>query len=185
MSRPPEGPCTIGRLGSLCGLSRSALLYYDSIGLLKPSGRSGSGYRLYSGEDRTRLERILAFRALGLELGKIAELLDLPEESPAGALLRRVFGINEEITGLRSQQRGILDLLESDGSLRGGRSARRVLDALGREAGVDEGNYRSVHAAFEAASPEEHLRLLCLLGFTESEIGEFLSGLVSKKGDRA
>ena len=105
---------TVGRLGQLCGLSRTALLYYDSIGLLVPSGRSSSGYRLYSEADRSRLERILAFRALGLELEKIGELLDLPEAGPAGALLRRVLDINDRITELRTQQRGILDFLEAN-----------------------------------------------------------------------
>jgi DNA-binding transcriptional MerR regulator len=168
---------TIGRLGALCGLSRSALLYYDSIGLLAPSGRSASGYRLYSEADRARLERILAFRALGLELERVRQLLDLPEGGPAGALLRRVFGINEEIARLRGQQRGILDLLEAEGALRKGPAARLAIRALGAEAGVSEANYRDVHAAFEAASPAEHRRLLRLLGFTRAEIEEFLRGI--------
>ena len=172
-----EPPYTIGRLGALCGLSRSALLYYDSIGLLKPSGRSGSGYRLYSAEDRDRLERILSFRALGLELERIGELLDLPEQGPTGALLRRVFGINDEISRLRSQQRAILELLEADGSLKVGKAAILALSGLGRAAGITEANYERLHAAFEANAPAEHRRLLDLLGFGAEEIEEFLAGL--------
>ncbi len=38
---------TIGRLARRFGLSRSTLLYYDSIGLLSPSTRSAKDYRLY------------------------------------------------------------------------------------------------------------------------------------------
>jgi DNA-binding transcriptional MerR regulator len=172
-----EPPYAIGRLGELCGLSRSTLLYYDSIGLLKPSGRSSSGYRLYSGRDRSRLERILAFRALGLELGRIGELLDLPEEGPTGALLGRVFEINERIAELRAQQRGILDLLEARGGLNAGPSSLRALGKLAREAGITESNYRELHEAFESASPAEHRRLLGLLGFGGTEIEEFLGKL--------
>lgn len=165
---------TIGRLAALCGLSRSTLLYYDSIGLLRPSGRTGSGYRLYSEADKSRLERALAFRALGLALERIAALLDLPDESPSAALLRRVFEINGQIAELRAQQRGILDLLEEDGSLKAGTAGLLSMKALGAEAGVHEGNYREVHAAFESASPEEHRRLLALLGFGPSEIEDLL-----------
>jgi DNA-binding transcriptional MerR regulator len=169
-----EPPYTIGRLGELCGLSRSAILYYGSIGLLEASGRSASGYRLYSGEDKSRLERILAFRALGLELKRIGELLDLPDESPAGALLRRIFEINDKIAELRAQQRGILDLLETKGGMKVGPSLIRSLEELGAGAGITEDNYRALHEAFESASPAEHRRLLGLLGFADSDIEEFL-----------
>ena len=141
------GTYTVGRLGELCGISRSTLLYYDSLGLLAPSGRSPSGYRLYSEADRARLERILAFR------------------------------INEEIAGLRGQQRGILDLLEADGSLKVGRAALLALSDLGKAAGISETNYEALHAAFEANAPAEHRRLLGLLGFTEAETEDFLASL--------
>jgi len=141
------GTYTVGRLGELCGISRSTLLYYDSLGLLSPSGRSPSGYRLYSEADRARLERILAFR------------------------------INEEIAGLRGQQRGILDLLEADGSLKVGRAALLALSDLGKAAGISETNYEALHAAFEANAPAEHRRLLGLLGFTEAETEDFLASL--------
>lgn len=176
--RPREGVAyTVGRLGELCGLSRTALLYYDAIGLLKPSARSDSGYRLYSESDKARLDRIMAFRSLGLPLSEIAPLLDLGEESGAAALFKRLFEINDGIAELRDQQRGILGLLEAEGSLKRGRAALRSLEALGRKAGVGEHDYRGVHAAFESASPEEHRRLLRLLGFKEPEIEEFLATL--------
>ncbi len=173
---------TVGELGASVGLSRTALLYYDAIGLLKPSERSGSGYRRYTQADRARLERIVAFRALGLPLSEIAGLLELPEEGGAAALLKRLLEINGEIASLRAQQGGILGLLEAQGSLKAGRSALRSLEGLGRKAGVGEHNYRRVHAAFEESSPEEHRRLLALLGFSEKDIKEFLAEISEKKG---
>jgi MerR family transcriptional regulator, thiopeptide resistance regulator len=168
---------TVGRLGALAGLSRSTLLYYDSIGLLSPSGRSASGYRLYTESDRRRLEKIVAFRSIGLQLELIRGLLDLEGASPAGALLKRVFEINEGIGRLREQQRAILALLEADGSLKVGKAALIALADLGKAAGVSEANYEALHAAFEENSPAEHRRLLGLLGFTELEIAEFLAQL--------
>jgi MerR family transcriptional regulator, thiopeptide resistance regulator len=171
---------TVGRLGSICGLSRSTLLYYDSIGLLSPSARSASSYRLYDEADRARLERILAFRALGLPLERIRDLLDLDGANPAGPLLKRVFEINDEIGRLRRQQRAVLELIEADGSLKVGRAAVRALVELAQAVGVSEENYRSVHAAFEENAPAEHRRLLEALGFTEEEITQFLAALSAR-----
>ena len=48
---------TVGKLSEKFGLSRTALLYYDRIGLLTPAGRSESGYRLY---DDAAIERKIA-----------------------------------------------------------------------------------------------------------------------------
>jgi len=45
---------TVGSLARSFGLSRSTLLYYDSIGLCKPSGRSAANYRTYTENDRAR-----------------------------------------------------------------------------------------------------------------------------------
>jgi DNA-binding transcriptional MerR regulator len=171
---------TVGELGRLFGLSRTALLYYDSIGLLKPSGRSAAGYRRYDESDRLRLERIATFRSIGIPLASIAGLLELPGEGAAGVLLGRLLQINGEIEGLRAQQRGILELLEASGALRRGRSRIRELAPLGKRLGIDESNFRRVHAAFERASPEEHRRLLAALGFSEEEI----AGLLRELGER-
>src|SRR5262245_52700722 len=66
---------SISRLGLAFGLSRGTLLYYDRIGLLKPSGRTGAGYRIYSLRDYRRLERICRFRQAGLKLKEIRGVL--------------------------------------------------------------------------------------------------------------
>src|SRR5262245_19662656 len=57
-SPAPMKTYSISRLARAFGLSRSTLLYYDRIGLLAPSGRTGSGYRSYSEKDYRQLERI-------------------------------------------------------------------------------------------------------------------------------
>jgi DNA-binding transcriptional MerR regulator len=44
------------------GLSRSTLLYYDRIGLLKAGGRTGGGYRDYTAGDE--LPRVTVSREL-------------------------------------------------------------------------------------------------------------------------
>jgi len=66
---------TIGQVSKRFGLSRSTLLYYDSIGLLVPSERSLSNYRLYSDKDIQRMELIYLYRQAGLSLDVIAKIL--------------------------------------------------------------------------------------------------------------
>lgn len=54
------------------------LHHYDRIGLLVPSARSESEYRLYGSEELARLREILVWRRLGVPLAEISRLLDDP-----------------------------------------------------------------------------------------------------------
>ena len=42
---------TVSQVAQRCGLSRGALLYYESIGLLKPATRTAGNYRNYGDAD--------------------------------------------------------------------------------------------------------------------------------------
>ncbi|TFG84645.1 MAG: hypothetical protein E4H20_02595 [Spirochaetales bacterium] len=117
---------------------------------------------------------------LGLELERIKELLGYEDTMPTGILLRRVFEINDSISGLKTQQRAILELLEADGSLKVGRAALSALHDIGQAAGISEANSKDLHAAFETNAPAEHRRLLALLGFSGSDVDEFLAALRKK-----
>jgi MerR family transcriptional regulator, thiopeptide resistance regulator len=57
------------------GVTIRALHYYDRLGLLKPSGRTAAGYRLYSDRDLVQLEQIVALKFIGFPLSQIRELL--------------------------------------------------------------------------------------------------------------
>lgn len=74
-----------------------ALHHYDEIGLLKPSGRSESGYRLYSHEDLVRLQEIVAWRQLGFSLREVRELVDHPDLDRAAVLRRQRTLAREEL----------------------------------------------------------------------------------------
>lgn len=63
----------IARMGNV---SERTIRYYDSIGLLKPSGYMENGYRLYSDKDLARLKRIVGLKTLGFSLVEIASLLE-------------------------------------------------------------------------------------------------------------
>src|SRR3569832_242757 len=79
---------TVGQLAKQCGLSVRTLHHYESIGLLIPSRRSESGYRLYTSDDVQRLYRILAYRRQGASLKEIEKYVGA-NAPPLKALLAR------------------------------------------------------------------------------------------------
>ncbi|MEO0395933.1 MAG: MerR family transcriptional regulator [Cyanobacteria bacterium P01_A01_bin.137] len=69
----------IGELAKQTGLSIRTLHYYDEIGLLSASQRTGAGHRLYSEQDIIRLQQIVSLRQLGFALSEIHECLASPD----------------------------------------------------------------------------------------------------------
>ena len=70
---------TIRDLCKTSKLSRSTILYYDSLGLLKPDERTESNYRLYSEGSLNSLRKICLYRDAGVSLEDIKVLLNTPE----------------------------------------------------------------------------------------------------------
>src|SRR5436190_10694361 len=60
----------------LAGVTVRTLHHYDRLGLLRPSGRTAAGYRLYGERDLERLQQIVTLKFVGLPLERIRELLD-------------------------------------------------------------------------------------------------------------
>lgn len=73
------GMRTVSQVAKLTGISARALQYYDEIGLLKPSGLTSSGYRLYDDDALQELQQILFFKELGFSLKEIKEILQKPD----------------------------------------------------------------------------------------------------------
>lgn len=162
---------TVGQLGKRVGLSRSALLYYDQIGLLSPSARSPSGYRLYSEADLRRMERIMTYRDAGLSLDVIATLLQADDASAPVVLESHLQKVNEEIARLRQQQRVIASLLGDAQVLRKSRSmTKSQWVAILASTGLDEEGMDRWHMEFEKMSPDAHQDFLESLGIPPEEV---------------
>ncbi len=98
----------VGELAARTRLSVRTLHYYDEIGLLSPSYRTGAGHRLYSAEDVLRLQQIRSLKALGFMLEDIRSCLDGQGFSPEEVVEMRISGLREHI---QAQQR-LLQRLE-------------------------------------------------------------------------
>lgn len=86
MSKPTT--YTVRQLANLAGVTPRALRHYDAIGLLRPSSVGDNGYRYYDDAAALRLQQILFFRELGMELSAIRTVLGAPEFETAAALQR-------------------------------------------------------------------------------------------------
>ncbi len=90
------GAMKVGALAKRTGVSVRTLHYYDEIGLLAPSLRSETGYRLYTPADVAHLQQIMSLRQLGFSLEHIRDCL-----SRSGTSVLQVIELH--LTGLREQ----------------------------------------------------------------------------------
>lgn len=160
----------ISQLARSFGLSRSTLLYYDRIGLLRPSERTAAGYRRYSQAEYTKLERICYFRSAGLTLTEVHNLLSCNEAPSAGILEKRFRELEEQILKLRNQQHIIIAMLKKIKNS----SHLPVVDKqawteMMTAAGMDAAAMARWHGAFERRSSKAHLEFLLSIGICEDE----------------
>lgn len=114
---------SIGEVASATGLTVRALRHYDAIALVRPSLRTGAGYRLYGDDDLARLARVVALRQLGLGLEQVAAALD--REEPETVLRRHLAALERELeltAALRERLVRVLDTVGHQACRSGDRS---------------------------------------------------------------
>ena len=164
-------PLTITKLARACGLSRTTVLYYESLGLVKTARRSDGNYRMYSEADLARLRQVCAYRDAGLKLSDIGSILDRPRGDAAGVLQRRLLEIGREVETLRQHQRSIARLMEGTTRLRRNRMVtKQKWVEIMRAAGFSEEQMRRWHREFEKSAPAEHQEFLEFLHIPAAEV---------------
>lgn len=81
---------TVNEVSKLTGVSIRTLQYYDTIGLLKPSGHTEAGYRMYNEVALERLQQILLFKELEFPLKEIKRIIDAPNFDKNKALEQQI-----------------------------------------------------------------------------------------------
>nr|WP_274389159.1 HEAT repeat domain-containing protein [Streptomyces taklimakanensis] len=136
----------IGDVARRSGVSARMLRHYDSLGLVRPTGRTDAGYREYSGEDIRRILHIESLRSLGLSLREVRRALDDPGFDPSEVVddlarrtRERIAGETELLTRLRrigaaepADWKDVLQvvaLLQALGSKSAGRRQRAALSS--------------------------------------------------------
>jgi DNA-binding transcriptional MerR regulator len=162
---------TVTRLASACGLARSTILYYESIGLLRRPRRTSGNYRVYGEAELARLRQICVYREAGLELGDIRSILDAPSSDAAAVLRRRLTELSGAIERLRGHQSAIAKLLKTtDGFRRIEMVTKEKWVEIMKKAGFSQDDMRRWHSEFEKSAPAEHQEFLEFLHIPKQEI---------------
>ncbi len=116
--------------GKRAGVTVRALHHYDRLGLLKPSGRTPAGYRLYQESDLARLEQIVALKFIGFSLRDIRKLLRRMD-GPPGSRLQRDRRFAAEMLATLRLQRTVIEQKRRhmDRAVRAIQAAERALEA--------------------------------------------------------
>ena len=143
---PRSRSMTVGQLARLSGVTVRTLHHYDETGLLRPSGRTDAGYRLYDPDDVARLQQVLYYRELGLTLDEVAELLDDPAADPTTHLTRQHELLGRRIAQLE-EMRAAVELTLEARQMGIDLTPEEMLEVFGEE-------YAANHAAYEAEAEE-------------------------------
>jgi MerR family copper efflux transcriptional regulator len=104
----------IGEVATRTDLSLRSLRHWEEVGLLKPSGRSEGGFRLYTEDDVEKILVIRRMKPLGFSLEQMKSAMadietlrasdpDLAESSETAAARERLLALRVE-AGVRRQK---------------------------------------------------------------------------------
>lgn len=165
----------IGDLVKKFNLSRSAILYYDKVGVLKPAERKMNNYRMYGQEEVEKLERIIMYRQSGISLSNIQKLLDAENNGKSGILVERLNKIQMEIKNLNNQAKLVMDVLKED--VITGKSiysSSKTWTEMLIKLGYNEKDWLNWHREFESDNPADHYKFLKCLNMNDEEINSLL-----------
>jgi MerR family copper efflux transcriptional regulator len=99
----------IGEVAARTELSLRSLRHWEEVGLLRPSGRTEGGFRLYTEADVEKILVIRRMKPLGFTLEEMAavmrdlETLDAAAPETASAARRRLADVLRDATGRRGR----------------------------------------------------------------------------------
>lgn len=172
----------IGEVARRSGVSARMLRHYESLGLVRPTGRNEAGYREYSSEDIRRIFHIESLRSLGLSLREVGRALDDPGFTPSELVddlisrtRERIAAETELLTRLRrigaAEPTGWEDVLR----------VVALLQALGSES-AGKRQHAALSSAEEVSAPVEAL-VEAALSETDPNVAGTLRWALARSGE--
>lgn len=167
---------TISRLAKQLNVSRTTILYYEKMGLLRPSKIGENGYRYYDNSKIHALKSILSYRQFGLSVKAIRPLIEQMDSAAHFTVLHQQFSaISQQIAHLRTQQYAIIKRLQQPQLLRQSQFSKQQWVALLVEMGFSEEDMMHWHRDFEQRDPMGHHSFLTALSIDANEIEKIRS----------
>lgn len=110
---------SVGQAAAESGLPTKTVRYYADIGLVAPSGRTESGYRVYDGPEVQKLVLVRRARAFGFSIDECRELLGLYADAFRASAdvkkiaARRVADLTEKMRELEALRDVLAALVEA------------------------------------------------------------------------
>ena len=179
---PEDSWFTVGEVARHANLSVRTLHHWDDRGLLVPSGRSASDYRLYSPNDLRRLLQIQHLKSLGLSLDEVGAALDADDFDARAVLENHITEVEQRIEAEQHLLRTLIALREPAET-----GWREVLSAVAQTQRLrhPEPDVR-FRAALGSASgvPLQNL-VTQLVADPEPGVREVLTWAIARHGDEA
>lgn len=139
----------IGELAADFKVKNDTLRFYEKHGLLTPSSRSDSGYRLYTEQDKKTLSFILRAKTVGFSLADIHELLSIEVDKDNNACADVKLVVDAKLTEVEKK---IAELNHFQQSL------KRLSDACcgGSESAAQCTILEALESDIENPHPEHH-----------------------------
>ena len=108
----------IGQAAKLSGLSSKMIRHYESLGLIKPKGRSTAGYRMFNEFDLSQLKFIHKARVLGFSLEQIGQLLQLWKQEDRASINVKILVeqhikvLNDKIESMQQMRETLAQLIK-------------------------------------------------------------------------
>ncbi len=135
---------TVGEVAKLAHVSVRTLHHYDELGILKPSGRTESGYRLYSESDLELLQQVLLYKEIGLSLEEIRSLVADPKFDQRKALVAQ----RQSLSRQGARVRAMIALVD------------RTMDAVGKPLKMTKKELFQVFGDYDPAEYEAEVEEL-------------------------
>lgn len=123
----------IGEVAARTELSLRSLRHWDEVGLVRPSGRSSGGFRLYTEDDVDKILVIRRMKPLGFSIEEMKAVMldieDIPGRSGATEAVRRLEGVLAAATRRRAKLVSQLAMADEFIDLLGGRLPRVAVSA--------------------------------------------------------
>lgn len=133
---------TIGKIAEQALVTTDTIRFYEREGLIRPAGKSESGYRLYTGEAVRRLGFIKHAQECGFSLAEIRELLELRSDDAACCddvfklAVEKKLQLETKVKALKAMSQALSALIEICSHDRKSLDECPILGAL--EAGIAE-----------------------------------------------
>ncbi len=110
---------TIGQAAELLSVATSALRYYEKLGLLVPTARSGAGYRMYDVGDVDRARFIRSAQSAGFALEDVRALMKLQRDDGASCkaevqrlIKRRLQDVDRKLSNLKQVSEALCQAMQ-------------------------------------------------------------------------